>query len=49
MIQWLRDKIHRHGRYFMSEDLCTEVCGRPLDLRYFMQYLLDKYKKIYQF
>jgi carboxypeptidase Taq len=49
LINWLRDKIHRHGRFYTSEELCTQVCGGPLDIRYFMQYLLDKYKNIYHF
>lgn len=49
LVNWLRENIHVHGRYYTSEELCTEVCGRGLDIRYFMQYLLDKYKNIYQF
>lgn len=49
LVSWLREKIHVHGRYYTSEELCTQVCGQPLDIRHFMQYLLDKYRKIYQF
>jgi carboxypeptidase Taq len=49
LVNWLREKIHAHGRYYTSEELCKEVCGKPLDIGHFMQYLLDKYKKIYQF
>lgn len=49
LANWLRQKIHVHGRFYTSEGLCEEVCGQPLDIRHFMQYLLDKYGKIYQF
>ncbi|MGB8194426.1 MAG: carboxypeptidase M32 [Chitinophagaceae bacterium] len=49
LLDWLREKVHIHGRYFTSEELCEQVCGRKLDIRCFMQYLLDKYKNIYQF
>ena len=49
LVNWLREKIHVHGRYYTSEGLCEQVCGQPLDIKHFMQYLLDKYRKIYQF
>lgn len=49
LIDWLRRKVHVHGRYYTSEELCKHVCGQPLDITHFMQYLLDKYGKIYQF
>ncbi|HYF30313.1 MAG TPA: carboxypeptidase M32 [Chitinophagaceae bacterium] len=49
LVNWLRQKIHVHGRYYTSEELCAQVCRQPLDITHFMQYLLDKYAKIYQF
>ena len=49
LVKWLREKIHVHGRFYTSEELCEHVCGEPLNIEYFMQYLLDKYKKIYHF
>jgi carboxypeptidase Taq len=49
LLNWLRQKIHVHGRYYTSEELCEAVCGKPLDISHFMGYLLDKYKKIYHF
>jgi carboxypeptidase Taq len=49
LVNWLREKIHVHGRYYTSEGLCEQICGQPLDIKHFMQYLLDKYRKIYQF
>ena len=49
LLSWLRIKIHQYGRYYTSEQLCAEVCGETLNIQYFTQYLLDKYRKIYQF
>jgi carboxypeptidase Taq len=49
LLQWLREKIHVHGRFYTSEELCEHVCGKPLDIGHFMGYLLDKYKNIYHF
>lgn len=47
LLQWLRTNIHQHGRYYYSEDLCREVTGEPLNVDYFVRYLLDKYNGIY--
>jgi carboxypeptidase Taq len=49
LLQWLRDHIHRYGRRFTSEELCRQATGQTLDIQYFLQYLLDKYEKIYIF
>ena len=48
LFSWLRNNIHQYGRYYTSEELCSKVCGEPLNIQYFTQYLLDKYGKIYQ-
>ncbi|HEX4849556.1 MAG TPA: carboxypeptidase M32 [Puia sp.] len=49
LLNWLRQQIHQFGRMFTSEELCTRTCGEPLNIQYFMNYLIDKYRKIYQF
>jgi carboxypeptidase Taq len=49
LLGWLRQRIHRYGRMFTSEELCEQASGEVLNVGYFMQYLLDKYKNIYQF
>jgi len=49
VLSWLRSHIHQYGRMYTSEELCRKVSGEVLDIRYFLQYLIDKYKKIYQF
>ena len=49
LLAWLRDRIHRHGRRYTSEELCFRATGKSLDTSYFLNYLLDKYRNIYNF
>lgn len=47
LLAWLRTHIHSKGRLQTSEELCTAVTGKPLDVGIFTNYLLEKYKVIY--
>jgi carboxypeptidase Taq len=47
LLQWLREKVHRHGRYYTSEALCEQATGKPLDAAYFIDYATKKYKTVY--
>jgi len=47
LLQWLRSNIHAKGRYFTSEELCRQATGKPLEIRFFTNYLLEKYGSIY--
>lgn len=49
LLNWLRENIHRYGRFYTSEDLCKKVTGDGLQSRFFLDYLLAKYSNIYQF
>jgi carboxypeptidase Taq len=49
LLQWQRQRIHASGRIFNSEELCKNATGKTLDVQYFLDYLLDKYGKIYEF
>ncbi len=49
LLKWLRNAVHQHGRIYTSEALCHKISSKTLDIRYFLTYLLDKYKKIYNF
>lgn len=48
LLTWLRDKVHRHGRFFTAEELCINITGEKLNFNYFMQYAQKKYTGIYQ-
>jgi len=47
LLHWLRDNIHQYGRKYTSEELCSKITGKPLDIAEFMAYLLHKYTRIY--
>jgi carboxypeptidase Taq len=49
LLDWLRNKVHHYGRRYTSEELCLRATGKPLDINYFLDYLLDKYRNIYKF
>lgn len=45
--EWLREKIHVHGRRYTARQLCERITGEPLNFKYFMQYAREKYEGIY--
>lgn len=47
LLQWLRNKVHRHGRKYRSAELCKLITGQGLNFNAFMQYASGKYKDIY--
>jgi len=47
LLTWLREKIHRHGRFYTSEELCRQASGSPLDPELFLDYARVKYGHIY--
>jgi carboxypeptidase Taq len=49
LLSWLRQNIHSYGRQYTSEELCQKATGEPLNIQYFLSYLLDKYNNIYKF
>lgn len=47
LLQWLRKKIHQHGRHYSAEELCEKVTGQKLNFSHFMSYARNKYSEIY--
>lgn len=47
LLKWLRENIHKHGKFYTAEELCTKVTGEKLNFKYFMNYVTDKYSAIY--
>jgi carboxypeptidase Taq len=45
---WLRDRIHRWGRMYSSEELLVRVTGERLNSDHFVNYLEDKYATVYR-
>ncbi|MCX6762923.1 MAG: carboxypeptidase M32 [Candidatus Moranbacteria bacterium] len=46
--EWLREKIHIHGKMYSADGLVREVTGEPLTSQYFIDYLKKKYGEIYK-
>ena len=46
VLDWLRRKIHVHGRTRLPDDLCRRVAGGPLDSAPFLEYLDAKYRRL---
>ena len=49
LLEWLRLNVHQYGRRYTSEQLCEKATGKSLDISYFLSYLLEKYRNIYNF
>ena len=47
LLAWLRQNIHSKGRSRKAEELLMELTGEPLSAQPFMEYLEEKYRRIY--
>lgn len=47
--QWLAENVHSHGGTYEPKVLIEKITGEPLSAKYFLQYLEEKYSKIYGF
>lgn len=47
LLNWLREKIHIHGRLFAANDLCEKITGEKLNFKYFLEYAKIKYSNLY--
>ena len=45
---WLGEKIHKYGRLKDTSIIIKEVTGEKLNPKYYIEYLKEKYGKIYQ-
>lgn len=45
--EWLRKKIHHHGREFSAAQLVRRATGRSPDSRHFVEYVTRKYGELY--
>ncbi|MGC8611706.1 MAG: carboxypeptidase M32 [Athalassotoga sp.] len=45
--EWQREKIHKFGAMYDPKDLIVRVSGEPLNHKYFVNYIKEKFSKIY--
>lgn len=48
LLAWLRENIHQHGRFYTAQELCQRITGEPLNFKYFMEYVKEKFTGIYK-
>jgi carboxypeptidase Taq len=47
--EWLKEKIHQHGRTYEAHELIKRISGQKLSENLYLSYLTKKYKNIYRF
>lgn len=45
--EWLNTNIHKYGKLKSTEEIIKELTGEELNSKYYIEYLKNKYKKIY--
>lgn len=45
--EWLREKLHRHGRKFSPKETLERLVGGPIDVAPYIRYLQNKFGEIY--
>lgn len=44
---WLKDNIHQYGSFKNANQLLMDICHESFDPNYYIDYLIDKYSKLY--
>gem|GEM_PF-2205993 len=47
--RWLVKNVHSYGNLYDPEDLIKKITGTGLDIKPYLNYLNDKYSKLYGF
>lgn len=48
LLDWLREKVHKHGRRYDPKILIEKATGEKPTARYFIDYINDRYGEIYE-
>ena len=46
-INWLKEHIHQYGFLYNGDELVQRVTGQPFDVTHYLDYLENKYRKLY--
>lgn len=46
--QWMTENVHKHGKMKKPLEILTDVTGEGLNAQYLVDYLTEKYSKVYQ-
>lgn len=47
--QWLIDNVHRNGNLYDPADLIEKIAGEEINVKHYLDYLNEKYSKLYGF
>jgi carboxypeptidase Taq len=47
ILNWLRDRVYRHGRRYAPQDLVRRVTGKPMQADAWLGYAQAKYRELY--
>jgi Zn-dependent carboxypeptidase len=47
MLSWLTDKMYKFGMIYTSDEILQNVCGEKFDPDYYVRYLTEKFKALY--
>ncbi|WP_297406465.1 carboxypeptidase M32 [uncultured Cetobacterium sp.] len=45
--EWLGEKIHKYGKLKTPKEIIINICGEDLNSKYYIEYLKNKYREIY--
>jgi carboxypeptidase Taq len=48
ILSWLREHVHKHGRLMSADEIIKNTCGEGLNSKIFVEYLKEKYYKLYE-
>lgn len=47
IVQWLAERVHRHGSLIDPPQVIENCCGMPFDAQYYVDYLTEKFTALY--
>lgn len=48
IVEWLTEKIYKYGSLLKPTELIKNSCGEDFDSQYYIDYLIEKFKRIYK-
>lgn len=48
LLDWLRDRVHRHGKRFDTDEMVQHATGKPLGPEALLRYLNERYLPLYE-
>jgi carboxypeptidase Taq len=49
ILDWLRRNVHKHGRIYSAQELCSRITGETLNPRHLLDHFEEKFGDIYGF